>query len=147
LKPVFILKTTAKSDAASSEDRLIPPLACIPEAGGYLTAFQGLGDQQNRAGKPAPLPEDYPRFTLMSGIKMRLTQWSDFSQRVLMYCADAAGREVQVTVSEIARAHDISRAHPKTVAPSGRSGFYATSICEMNAIAAPRAAPARTSLG
>lgn len=42
---------------------------------------------------------------------MRLTQWSDYSLRVLMYCAHAAGREAPVTVSEIAQAHRISRAH------------------------------------
>lgn len=42
---------------------------------------------------------------------MRLTQWSDYSLRVLMYCAHAEGRESPVTISEIAEAHHISRAH------------------------------------
>lgn len=42
---------------------------------------------------------------------MRLTQWSDFSLRVLMYCAVAEGREKPVTVTEISEAHNISRTH------------------------------------
>jgi len=42
---------------------------------------------------------------------MRLTQRADYSLRVLMYCAHAAGREAPVTVSEIAKSHSISRAH------------------------------------
>lgn len=33
---------------------------------------------------------------------MRLTQWSDYSLRVLMYCAHAEGREAPVTITEIA---------------------------------------------
>ena len=42
---------------------------------------------------------------------MRLTQWSDYSLRVLMYCAHAEGREAPVTITEIAKSHDISRNH------------------------------------
>jgi Rrf2 family nitric oxide-sensitive transcriptional repressor len=42
---------------------------------------------------------------------MRLTQWTDYSLRVLMYCAHADGREAPVTITEIAQAHDISRNH------------------------------------
>lgn len=42
---------------------------------------------------------------------MRLTQWSDYSLRVLMYCAHAEERESPVTITEIAEAHDISRTH------------------------------------
>lgn len=42
---------------------------------------------------------------------MRLTQWTDYSLRVLMYCACAADREAPVTIAEIADAHGISRAH------------------------------------
>lgn len=42
---------------------------------------------------------------------MRLTNWSDYSLRVLMYCAAFAGREQPATVSEIALAHGISRSH------------------------------------
>jgi Rrf2 family transcriptional regulator, nitric oxide-sensitive transcriptional repressor len=42
---------------------------------------------------------------------MRLTQWTDYSLRVLMYCAACAGRERPVTIVEIARAHGISRSH------------------------------------
>jgi Rrf2 family nitric oxide-sensitive transcriptional repressor len=42
---------------------------------------------------------------------MRLTHWTDYSLRVLMYCAVHAGREQPVTISEIAEAHGISRSH------------------------------------
>ena len=42
---------------------------------------------------------------------MRLTNWSDYSLRVLMYCAACAGREKPATISEIAEAHGISRSH------------------------------------
>jgi Rrf2 family nitric oxide-sensitive transcriptional repressor len=42
---------------------------------------------------------------------MRLTQWSDYSLRVLMYCAACAGREQPATIGEIAEAHGISRSH------------------------------------
>ena len=42
---------------------------------------------------------------------MRLTNWSDYSLRVLMYCAACAQREQPATVNEIAEAHGISRSH------------------------------------
>ena len=42
---------------------------------------------------------------------MRLTQWTDYSLRVLMYCASHEHRDVAPTVAEIARMHDISRSH------------------------------------
>lgn len=42
---------------------------------------------------------------------MRLTQWTDFSLRVLMYCAASERREQRATVGEIAEAHGISRSH------------------------------------
>ena len=42
---------------------------------------------------------------------MRLTQWTDYSLRVLMYCAACEGRAQPPTVSEIAEAHGISRSH------------------------------------
>ena len=42
---------------------------------------------------------------------MRLTQWSDYSLRVLMYCAACAQREKPATIGEIATAHGISRSH------------------------------------
>ena len=42
---------------------------------------------------------------------MRLTQWSDYSLRVLMFCAACAQREKPATISEIAEAHGISRSH------------------------------------
>ncbi|WP_439517533.1 Rrf2 family transcriptional regulator [Hydrogenophaga sp.] len=42
---------------------------------------------------------------------MRLTQWTDYSLRVLMYCAASEQREQPATVGEIAEAHGISRSH------------------------------------
>ena len=43
--------------------------------------------------------------------EMRLTQWTDYTLRVLMYCAASDGRAQPVTVTEIAAAHGISRSH------------------------------------
>lgn len=42
---------------------------------------------------------------------MRLTQWTDYTLRVLMYCAATAGREQPVTIAEIAEGYSISRSH------------------------------------
>ena len=42
---------------------------------------------------------------------MRLTNWTDYSLRVLMFCAAHAEREQPATVGEIAEAHGISRNH------------------------------------
>lgn len=42
---------------------------------------------------------------------MRLTQWTDYALRVLMYCAASEGRALPVTISEIAERHAISRSH------------------------------------
>ena len=42
---------------------------------------------------------------------MRLTQWTDYTLRVLMYCAAAEGREQPVTITEVAEAYGISRSH------------------------------------
>lgn len=42
---------------------------------------------------------------------MRLTQWTDYSLRVLMYCAVTRERDALPTVAEIAQAHGISRHH------------------------------------
>lgn len=42
---------------------------------------------------------------------MKLTNWTDYTLRVLMYCAAAVGRSQPVTISEIAQAHGISRSH------------------------------------
>lgn len=42
---------------------------------------------------------------------MRLTNWTDYSLRVLMYCAACAQREQPATIGEIAEAHGISRSH------------------------------------
>lgn len=42
---------------------------------------------------------------------MKLTHWTDYSLRVLMYCAASEQREQRATVGEIAEAHGISRSH------------------------------------
>ena len=42
---------------------------------------------------------------------MRLTQWTDYTLRVLMYCAACKERAEPVTITEIAEKHGISRSH------------------------------------
>ena len=42
---------------------------------------------------------------------MRLTQWTDYTLRVLMYCAATEGREQPVTTTEVAEGYGISRSH------------------------------------
>lgn len=42
---------------------------------------------------------------------MRLTQWTDYTLRVLMYCAACKQRTEPVTITEIADKHGISRSH------------------------------------
>ena len=42
---------------------------------------------------------------------MRLTHWTDYTLRVLMYCAATEGREQPVTITEVAEGYGISRSH------------------------------------
>ena len=42
---------------------------------------------------------------------MRLTQWTDYTLRVLMYCAASDGRAQPVTITEVAESYGISRSH------------------------------------
>jgi len=42
---------------------------------------------------------------------MRLTQWTDYTLRVLMYCAACLDRTKPITITEIAESHRISRSH------------------------------------
>ena len=42
---------------------------------------------------------------------MRLTQWTDYTLRVLMYCAACNGRAQPVTITEVAESYGISRSH------------------------------------
>ncbi len=42
---------------------------------------------------------------------MRLTQWTDYTLRVLMYCAASEGRAQPVTITEVAEGYGISRSH------------------------------------
>ena len=47
---------------------------------------------------------------------MRLTQWTDYSLRMLMYCAIHQERSRPPTVGEIAEVHGISRSHLTKIA-------------------------------
>ena len=47
---------------------------------------------------------------------MRLTQWTDYSLRMLMYCAIHQERQRPPTVGEIAEVHGISRSHLTKIA-------------------------------
>ena len=47
---------------------------------------------------------------------MRLTQWTDYSLRMLMYCAIHQERERPPTVGEISEVHGISRSHLTKIA-------------------------------
>ena len=42
---------------------------------------------------------------------MRLTHWTDYTLRVLLFCAATQNREKAPTVSEIATLHQISKSH------------------------------------
>lgn len=58
---------------------------------------------------------------------MRLTQWTDYALRVLMYCAVHEHREAAPTIAEIAQAHDISRSHlMKIVMELSAKGWLST---------------------
>lgn len=58
---------------------------------------------------------------------MRLTQWTDYSLRVLMHCAANEGRAQATTIGEIAQRHDISRSHlTKIVMTLAAQGFIET---------------------
>ena len=58
---------------------------------------------------------------------MRLTQWTDYTLRVLMYCAAHQGREQPVTITEIADSHAVSRSHlTKIVHQLGTQGLLET---------------------
>lgn len=58
---------------------------------------------------------------------MRLTQWTDYTLRVLMYCAACHGRTQPVTITEVAEAYGISRSHlTKIVQQLAGSGLLET---------------------
>lgn len=69
---------------------------------------------------PAPPPMDWLP-------DMRLTQWTDYALRVLMYCAEHQHRAQPVTITEIAESHGISRSHlTKIVHDLSGRGWIAT---------------------
>jgi len=69
--------------------------------------------------------------------RMRLTQWTDYALRVLMYCAAHQDREAAPTIAEIAEAYGISRSHlMKVVMALSAKGWLA-----------PRAARGRPAAG
>jgi Rrf2 family transcriptional regulator, nitric oxide-sensitive transcriptional repressor len=58
---------------------------------------------------------------------MRLTQWTDYTLRVLMYCAATEGRAQPVTITEVADGYGISRSHlMKIVQQLGAQGLLET---------------------
>ena len=58
---------------------------------------------------------------------MRLTSWTDYALRVLMYCAACQERTEPVTIAEIATAHGISRSHlTKVVVALAEQGWLET---------------------
>ena len=58
---------------------------------------------------------------------MRLTQWTDYSLRVLLFCAAHDGRAHPVTITEIQQVHGISRHHlAKVVIALASMGYLAT---------------------
>ena len=58
---------------------------------------------------------------------MRLSLWTDYTLRVLMYCAACEHRDLPVTISEIAESHGISRSHlTKIVQQLGAKGLLET---------------------
>ena len=58
---------------------------------------------------------------------MRLTQWTDYTLRVLMYCAACQDREAPVTITEISAAYNISRSHlTKVVFAMAGQGWLTT---------------------
>ena len=58
---------------------------------------------------------------------MQLTKWTDYSLRVLMYCAAQADRGSPVSVAEIVQAHGISRSHlTKVVMSLAALGYLET---------------------
>ena len=58
---------------------------------------------------------------------MRLTQWTDYSLRVLMYCAQCESRQMGATIQEIADQHDISKSHlTKIVTTLAGAGYLQT---------------------
>jgi Rrf2 family nitric oxide-sensitive transcriptional repressor len=58
---------------------------------------------------------------------MRLTQWTDYTLRVLMYCATSQARAQPVTITEIADSHGVSRSHlTKIVHQLGSQGLLDT---------------------
>lgn len=58
---------------------------------------------------------------------MQLTKWTDYSLRVLMYCAAQTERGTPVTIAEIGQAHGISRSHlTKVVMSLAALGYLET---------------------
>lgn len=59
---------------------------------------------------------------------MRLTQWTDYSLRVLMYCAQCESLQTVATIQAIADQHGISKSHlTKIVMTLAADGYLLTS--------------------
>ncbi|TXI12064.1 MAG: Rrf2 family transcriptional regulator [Polynucleobacter sp.] len=58
---------------------------------------------------------------------MQLTQWTDYSLRVLMYCAKNSDRDTPITIMEILERHQISKSHlTKIVSFLSNTGYLKT---------------------
>ena len=58
---------------------------------------------------------------------MQLTKWTDYSLRVLMYCAQHYDREEPITIDEILEFHQLSKSHiTKIVSQLANSGLLIT---------------------
>jgi len=58
---------------------------------------------------------------------VQLTQWTDYSLRVLMYCARNTQRDAPITITEILDKHEISKSHlTKIVSFLSNSGYLST---------------------
>ncbi len=55
---------------------------------------------------------------------MRLTQWTDYSSRVLMHSAATQGREALPTTAEIAQTHGMSHCHPTKIVMTLAAQFW-----------------------
>ena len=55
---------------------------------------------------------------------MRLTQWTDYSLRVLMYCAQCESQQTVATIKSIADQHGISKSHLTKIVMTLAAGGY-----------------------
>jgi Rrf2 family nitric oxide-sensitive transcriptional repressor len=72
---------------------------------------------------------------------MQLTQWTDYSLRVLMYCARNTQRDRPITIMEILEKHQISKSHlTKIVSFLSNAGLLTTTRGRHGGIALAKSA-------